>query len=100
MAGFFQEHLRPLVGSAALHAAIVAVLAGAALTWTSKQPPVQLAIEGVVVDSRDLPKQTSGTKPSPRPAPKPVTPPPPEPEPVANEAPPELTPAEVAAAQE
>jgi colicin import membrane protein len=100
MAGFFQEHLRPLVGSAALHAAIVAVLAGAALTWTSKQPPVQLAIEGVVVDSRDLPKQTSGTKPSPRPAPKPVTPPPPEPEPVVNEAPPEPTPAEVAAARE
>ena len=100
MAGFFHEHLRPLVGSAALHAAIVAVLAGAALTWTSKQPPVQLAIEGVVVDSRDLPKQTSGTKPAPRPAPKPVTPPPPEPEPVVNEVAPEPTPAEVAAARE
>jgi colicin import membrane protein len=91
MAGFLQEHLRPLAGSAALHAAIIAMLAGAALTWTSKQPPVQLAIEGMVVDARDLPKQTSGTKPSPRPAPKPVTPPPPAPEP---------TPAEVATARE
>jgi colicin import membrane protein len=100
MAGFFQEHLRPLVGSAALHVAIVAVLAGAALTWTSKQPPVQLAIEGVVVDARDLPRQTSGTKPSPRPAPKPATPPPPAPEPVAKETPPEPTPAEVAAERE
>jgi colicin import membrane protein len=100
MAGFFQEHLRPLVGSAALHVAIVAVLAGAALTWTSKQPPVQLAIEGVVVDARDLPKKTSGTKPSPRPTPKPATPPPPAPEPVVKESPPEPTPAEVAAERE
>lgn len=100
MAGFLQEHLRPLVGSAALHAAIVAVLAGAALTWTSKQPPVQLAIEGVVVDARDLPKQTSGTKPSPQPAPRPATPPPPAPEPVVEEVPPEPSPAEVEAARE
>jgi colicin import membrane protein len=100
MAGFLQEHLRPLVGSAALHAAIVAVLAGAALTWTSKQPPVQLAIEGVVVDARDLPKQTSGTKPSPQPAPRPATPPPPAPEPVVEEVAPEPSPAEVEEARE
>jgi colicin import membrane protein len=36
MPGFFREHLRPL--------------AGAALRWTSSQPPVEIAIEGYVVE--------------------------------------------------
>ena len=50
MPGFLQEHLRPLAGSAGLHLALLALLAGAALRWTSSQPPVELAIEGYVVD--------------------------------------------------
>jgi colicin import membrane protein len=92
MTGFVREHLRPLAGSAGLHLAILAALAGTALNWTSKQPPVQLAIEGVVVDARDLPKSLSGTRPSPKPAVKPlpipapaVEPPRPEPAPVPEE---------------
>jgi len=50
MPGFFREHLRPLLGSAGLHVVLIALLAGAALHWTSSQPPAQLAIEGYVVD--------------------------------------------------
>jgi colicin import membrane protein len=50
MPGFLQEHLRPLAGSAGLHLVLLAVLAGAALRWTSSQPPVELAIEGYVVE--------------------------------------------------
>ena len=50
MQGFFKEHLRPLAGSAGLHLALVGVLAFAALRWTSQQPPVELAIQGYVVD--------------------------------------------------
>ena len=46
MPGFFQQHLRPLAGSAGLHLLLLALLAGAALRWTSPQPPVELAIEG------------------------------------------------------
>ena len=50
MQGFFKEHLRPLAGSAGLHLALVGALALAALRWTSQQPPVELAIQGYVVD--------------------------------------------------
>lgn len=89
MPGFVREHLRPLLGSAGLHVAIIAVLAGAALEWTSKQPPVQLAIEGVVVDARDLPNSISGSRPTPRPTARPV----PAPEPVVEPPPPEPAPA-------
>jgi colicin import membrane protein len=56
MTGFAREHLRPLLGSAGLHLLLIAVIGGMALRWTGPQPPVQLAIEGVVVDARDLPK--------------------------------------------
>jgi len=51
MPGFFQEHLRPLAGSAGLHLGLVALLGVAALRWTSSQPPVELAIQGYVVDA-------------------------------------------------
>jgi colicin import membrane protein len=84
MAGFAREHLRPLVGSAGLHLLLIALVAGMALRWTKPQEPVQLAIEGVVVDAKDLPKSVrSGTAlpaPRPEPVPKPVKemqPPPP-----------------------
>lgn len=61
MPGFVRDHLRPLAGSAGLHVLLLVVLAGAALRWTSSQPPVDLAIEGYVVDSApaDRPATTS-----------------------------------------
>ena len=91
MPGFVREHLRPLAGSAALHLLLIALIGGMALRWTTSQPPQQLAIEGVVVDARDLPKSVrenraireprSAPEPAPEPAPrpKPATPPPPDP---------------------
>jgi colicin import membrane protein len=95
MPGFVQEHLRPLAGSAGLHLGLLALLGVAALRWTSTQPPVELAIQGYVVDapvtSRPGPQQRSA----------PVVPAPPAetvqpPEPVAE--PPEERRAEDAAA--
>jgi colicin import membrane protein len=98
MQGFFKEHLRPLAGSAGLHVALVAALALAAVRWTSQQPPVELAIQGYVVDGpvkvRPLPEPSS--------APPEQAPPPVEavkpPEPVIE--PPPEQPAEEAAAAE
>lgn len=87
MPGFLQEHLRPLAGSAGLHLALLVVLAGVALRWTSSQPPVELAIEGYVVDappaaSRPIARQRS-TPPvtEPRPAAEQLKPPEPVKEP-------------------
>ena len=88
MPGFVREHLRPLAGSAALHLLLIAVIGGMALRWTTSQPPVQLAIEGVVVDSKDLPRSVRENRaireprpePAPEPRPKPV---PPLPDPAA-----------------
>ncbi len=76
MPGFFQQHLRPLAGSAGLHVALLVLLAGAALKWQSEQPPVELAIEGFVTE---LPpsKPATQARPAPvAPVPKPVVPPP------------------------
>ena len=75
--GFVREHLRPLVGSAGLHLVLLALFVAAALRWTSTQPPVQLAIEGVVVDAKDLPKSARSAKPSTAPKPAPAAQPPP-----------------------
>jgi outer membrane biosynthesis protein TonB len=92
MPGFVREHLRPLMGSAGLHLLLLVLVAGAALRWTSTQPPVQLAIEGVVVDAKDLPKSARAGKPVPPPK---VTPPPeipkpqPEPKPQSEPVPPQ-----------
>ena len=86
MTGFLQEHLRPLAGSAGLHLGLLALLAGAALRWTSSQPPVELAIEGYVVDGpvkiKPLPTprtepaasvpQAEESVPAPEPVPDPV----------------------------
>lgn len=98
MPGFFKEHLRPLAGSMGLHVVLVGALALAALRWTTHQPPVELAIQGYVVDGpakvRPLPE--------PRAAPKEPAPPPVEavrpPEPVVE--PPTERKAEEAAAAE
>jgi colicin import membrane protein len=97
MPGFFQEHLRPLAGSAGLHLGLVALLGVAALRWTSSQPPVELAIQGYVVD------EPSPARPLPQPRSAPAVQPPTEtvkpPEPVA-EPPPQQRAEEEAAAAE
>jgi colicin import membrane protein len=97
MPGFFQEHLRPLAGSAGLHLGLVALLGVAALRWTSSQPPVELAIQGYVVDA-PVP-----ARPSPQPRSAPAVQPPAEtvkpPEPVV-EPPPQQRAEEEAAAAE
>jgi colicin import membrane protein len=80
MPGFFQEHLRPLAGSAGLHVVLVALLAGAALHWQSEQPPVELAIEGFVTE---LPAQRVPAQARSAPAPQPVQAPPKPADPVA-----------------
>jgi colicin import membrane protein len=90
MPGFFREHLRSLAGSAGLHLLIVAALAIAAMRWTSPQPPVQLAIEGVVVDGHSLPDSKRAGRPKQRPSPEPepaaaAPAPPPEPVPLPDE---------------
>ena len=79
MPGFVREHLRPLAGSAGLHLLLVTAMAVATLRWTSPPPPLQLAIEGVVVDSRSLPDSLRAGRPEPQPAPEPE----PQPEPAA-----------------
>jgi colicin import membrane protein len=76
MPGFFQEHLRPLAGSAGLHVALLALLAGAALHWRSEQPPVELAIEGFVTELPAERPSTQSRAASPAPAPKPLEAPP------------------------
>ena len=83
MPGFAREHLRPLAGSAGLHLLLVAAMAVATLRWTTPPPPVQLAIEGVVVDSRSLPDSLRAGRPKPQAAPEPEPEPQPDPEPVA-----------------
>ena len=81
MPGFFQEHLRPLAGAAALHLGLVGLLAVAALTWTSSQPPVEIAIQGYVAEVP--PGQGKAVKPRsvPPSAPAPKVEPPAEPVP-------------------
>jgi len=80
------------MGAAGLHLVLLVLLAGAALRWTAEQPPVQLAIEGVVVDAADLPRSVRAGKPLPEPSPPPVqkvdpapVPEPPRPDPKAAE---------------
>lgn len=79
--------LRPWLGSAALHLALIAIVAAFALRWRSETPPLpQLALEGNVVHYQDLPPALRAGKPmrEPQPAPTPApkvepTPTPPEP---------------------
>jgi colicin import membrane protein len=98
MQGFYKEHLRTLAGSVGLHLGLLGVLALAALRWTSQQPPVELAIQGYVVDGpvkvRSLPNPSRAPV---EPTSKPVEQAqPPEP---AAEPPPERRAEEVAAAE-
>jgi colicin import membrane protein len=82
MPGFLQEHLRPLAGSAGLHVALLALLGVAALRWSSSQPPVELAIEGYVVDAPQATRPVADPRsapPTPAPQPAEATPKPPEP---------------------
>ena len=98
MQGFIKEHLRSLAGSVGLHVVLVGALAIAALRWTSQQPPVELAIQGYLVDGPAKVRPLS----EPREAPVEQVPPPVEavkpPEPVV-EPPPERKAEEVAAAE-
>ena len=98
MQGFIKEHLRPLAGSVGLHVVLVGALAIAALRWTSQQPPVELAIQGYLVDGPSKVRPL----PEPREAPVEQVPPPVEavkpPEPEV-EPPPERMAEEVAAAE-
>jgi colicin import membrane protein len=97
MPGFFQEHLRPLAGSAGLHVVLLALLAGAALRWQSEQPPVELAIEGFVTELP--PQKQAAARPAPSaPVPQPVKVPPEPAEGVA-EPPPQRRAEEAAAAE-
>jgi colicin import membrane protein len=98
MPGFVREHLRPLAGSAGLHVLLVTAMAVATLRWTSPPPPLQLAIEGVVVDSRSLPDSLRAGRPKPQPVTAPE--PEPEPEPVAPAVAPEPPPEPVKAPEE
>jgi colicin import membrane protein len=82
MPGFVREHLRPLAGAAGLHVLLFALIAATAWRWTSSKPPVPMAIEGVVVDERSLPRE--GMAPRAPPA-EPRTPAPAEPAPVVTE---------------
>lgn len=77
MPGFLQEHLRPLAGSAGLHVGLLALLGLAALRWTSSQPPVELAIQGYVVDApvRPVPQQRRAPPVTQPPAAEPAKPP-------------------------
>jgi len=88
MQGFFKEHLRPLAGSAGLHVALVGALALAALRWTSQQPPVELAIQGYVVDgpvdARPQPEKREAPAERARPPVEDVKPPEPVVEPQAD----------------
>jgi colicin import membrane protein len=74
MPAFATEHLRPLLGSVAFHVVLFALLAGAALNWTSKQEPVPIAIEGTVVQYKDLPRSLRSGKPIAEPTPAPAQP--------------------------
>ena len=78
MPGFVREHIRPLAGAVGLHVLLFALIAATAWRWSSSRPPVPMAIEGVAIDERSLPKELTG----PRPAQAPPTTPAPKPEPV------------------
>lgn len=63
MAAAARGQLRPWIGSAALHALFVALLAIAAVRWRTEPPAPQLAIEGNVVRYEDLPSSVRAGKP-------------------------------------
>lgn len=71
MPGFVHEHLRPLMGSAGLHLALLALLGAAALRWTSSQPPPPLAIEGYVAVEQPARPRPATKAPAPKAAPAP-----------------------------
>ena len=78
MPGFVRQHLRPLAGAVGLQLLLFALIVATAWRWSSTRPPVPMAIEGVAIDERSLPKDLAGPRPAPA---APVTPAP-KPEPV------------------
>jgi len=102
MAAAARGQLRPWLGSAALHALFILLLAIAALRWRTEPPAPQLAIEGNVVRYEDLPSSVRTGKPlrEPAPAASPAEPPAvtrPEPVPQPAQQPPVESRQEVAA---
>jgi colicin import membrane protein len=94
MPWYARDHVRPLLGSAALHLLFLAVIIAAAVNWRSEPPPAPLAIEGDIVRYEDLPRSVRAGKPIVEPEEKaPVTMPEPKPEP-APEPEPEQKPVE------
>jgi len=84
MPWYARAHVRPLLGSAALHLLFIVVILVAAMRWRSQPPPTPLAIEGNVVRYEDLPRSVRSGRPLAEPeqaAPQPSPKPPPEPEP-------------------
>ena len=81
MPGFVRQHLRPLAGAAGLHLLLFALIVATAWRWSSTRPPVPMAIEGVVIDERSLPKDLAGPLPAPKPEPVEPVPATPAPEP-------------------
>jgi len=79
---FVHEHLRPLLGSAVLHLLLLVALAATALRWAASPPPVPLAIQGEIVQFKDLPPslRAGRTVTEAPPVPKPVPKPEPKPE--------------------
>jgi colicin import membrane protein len=106
MPGFVREHLRPLLGSAALHLLLLVAVGVAAFRWVASPPPVPLAIEGEVVQYKDLPPSVRAGRALKEPAPPAAVPeskpepqaePKVEPQPEAEPAPPVDTAKEQAA---
>jgi colicin import membrane protein len=86
MPRFVDGRAGPWIGSVALHAIVIALIAGAAFTWRSDAPQPPLAIEGSVVRYEDLPSAVKAGKPlrepkPPQPEPQPQPQPEPQPEP-------------------
>lgn len=106
MPWYARAHVRPLLGSAALHLLFLAVILVAAVNWRSVPPPAPLAIEGNIVRYEDLPPSVRSGKPlaepvekEPVPEPVPIqSQPAPKPEPPPILPQPEATPQPDAAA--
>jgi len=86
---FVREHLRSLVGSTVLHVLLLGAVALTALRWASAPPTPPPAIEGEIVQFKDLPPALRAGRsaappapaPTPTPTPVPKETPPPKPEP-------------------
>jgi colicin import membrane protein len=92
---------RAVVLSILVHAAIVAAAVWGWFTWKHEPPVEMLAVQGTLVDERDLkgappiPAPTKEPEPAPEPVPEPQPEPQPEPPPPEEQGPPAPDPAEI-----